>query len=420
MGSGERTPFPHSPLPIPHSPSSTPEGQDQFHQNQNHYDQFERLALRCVDAVVQHLVKVGDDFELSRDDSVPLVQVEPASRRRMQPRQVEVADQFQSVFDPLVHQRRLDSQLGQVLNGLFVGRPERDRPFDPFSHERAVLVDLTVQLLIDVASFQQLDVDQFQDAGRILVIAVIDDRRVPVQQRQIVFVILNGLGQSIVLLSEAQIGGFKPQRPRQQPAMPGQQFLGAHRAIQLLDDEQVVILDHVGQPRAKDGWLYLSHQRFGLLFSVAPEVEVVEIVADLRQIFERQFNPLPYRPSISDADRAEIEDRGLNASRDGEMARGQPQAQNLRWFCVLHVRRRLLLARERLDRRRRQHRAQPFKRHLIPDVESEQSDHLTLNNPRHIISRPNNGSPGIVTNPYFYSHPDYLCYTPRRLWLAQQ
>src|SRR5262245_3294218 len=202
--------------------------------------------------------------------------------------------------------------------------------------------------------------------------------------------------------------------------MPGQQFLGAHRAIQLSDDEQIVILDQVGQPGTKDGWLYFPDQRFGLLFSVTPEVEVVEIVADLRQIFEREFIPPPNRPAICDADRAEIEDRGLNAPCDGEMSRSKPEAQNLRRFRVPHVSRRLLLARKRLNRRRRQHRAQPFKRHLIPDIESEQSDHLTLNNPRHIFSRPNNGSPGIVTNPNFYSHPDDLCYTSRRLWLAQQ
>src|SRR5262245_34439032 len=84
------------------------------------------------------------------------------------------------------------------------------------------------------------------------------------------------------------------------------------------------------------------------------EIEVVKIVADPRQIFERQFIPLPYRPTISDTDRAEIEDRSLNAPRDGEMAGGQSQAQNLRRLRVLHVRRRLLLARKRLNRRRRQ------------------------------------------------------------------
>src|SRR5262245_44370497 len=100
--------------------------------------------------------------------------------------------------------------------------------------------------------------------------------------------------------------------------MPGQQLRGAHRLIQLLDDEQVVILDQVGQPWAKDGGLYLPHQRFDLLFRVKPEIEVVKIVADLRQIFERHFVPLPYRPAISDADRAEIEARGLNTSRDGK------------------------------------------------------------------------------------------------------
>jgi hypothetical protein len=36
-----------------------------------------------------------------------------------------------------------------------------------------------------------------------------------------------------------------------------------------------------------------------------PEIEVVEIVADLRQIFGRHVNSLLYRPAISDADRAE-------------------------------------------------------------------------------------------------------------------
>jgi hypothetical protein len=53
---------------------------------------------------------------------------------------------------------------------------------------------------------------------------------------------------------------------------------------------------------------------------VKPELEVVEIAADPRQIFWRHAIPLPYRPAISDADRAEIEDGGLNAPRDGEMA----------------------------------------------------------------------------------------------------
>src|SRR4030095_10779967 len=91
------------------------------------------------------------------------------------------------------------------------------------------------------------------------------------------------------------------------------------------DDEQVVILDQLGQPGTKDGRLYLPHQRFGLLLSVTPEIEVVKIVADLRQIFERHLVALPYRPTISDADRAEIEDSGLNAPRDGEMAGGQSQ-----------------------------------------------------------------------------------------------
>src|SRR5262249_43313087 len=78
---------------------------------------------------------------------------------------------------------------------------------------------------------------------------------------------------------------------------------------------------------------------------------------------------------------------GVNVPSDGEMSGGQPQAKNLRRPCVLKVRRRLLLARQRLNWRRYQHRAQLFKRHLIPDIESEQSDHLTLSNPRHKPSR---------------------------------
>jgi len=47
------------------------------------------------------------------------------------------------------------------------------------------------------------------------------------------------------------------------------------------------------------------YQRFGSLFRVKPDVEVVKIAAVLRQIFGRHVISLPYRPPISDADRAE-------------------------------------------------------------------------------------------------------------------
>jgi len=69
------------------------------------------------------------------------------------------------------------------------------------------------------------------------------------------------------------------------------------------------------------------HHRFVLLFRVKPEVEVVETVVDPRQIFGRYVIPLPYRPVISDAGRAEFEDCGLKAPGDGEMARGQLRAR---------------------------------------------------------------------------------------------
>jgi hypothetical protein len=47
------------------------------------------------------------------------------------------------------------------------------------------------------------------------------------------------------------------------------------------------------------------YQRFDPLFRVKPDVEAVEIAADLRQIFGRHVISLPRRPAISDADRAE-------------------------------------------------------------------------------------------------------------------
>jgi len=49
------------------------------------------------------------------------------------------------------------------------------------------------------------------------------------------------------------------------------------------------------------------HHRFVLLFRVKPEVEVAEIMTDSRQILGRYVIPLPYRPAISDADRADTE-----------------------------------------------------------------------------------------------------------------
>ena len=68
--------------------------QDQFDQDQHNDNDFERLALHGVQAVVEQLIKVRDDFQLARDDGVPLLQIEPLPRRRMQPRQKQIADQL--------------------------------------------------------------------------------------------------------------------------------------------------------------------------------------------------------------------------------------------------------------------------------------------------------------------------------------
>lgn len=82
-----------------------PEREHDLDQNQNDDDQFQRLALRRVNAIVEQLIEVRNNFELARDDAFPLLQINPLSRRPVQSRQLQITHQLQGVLDTLAQQR---------------------------------------------------------------------------------------------------------------------------------------------------------------------------------------------------------------------------------------------------------------------------------------------------------------------------